>query len=386
MTSRRQQIIIQNINETIIGEEIQLQAAHDTSMQETENFAKKQKTVNDYCCRITSMVKWVQQNYPQYYDLGVVELTNEQKEKKKYHRQTHDFIYDKINIKIIKGFISANKFKADNPNQQYGFVHMRKYHNAIQFGARRAEVQLPQSYRLKMPLFLDSLKKEKTKAKKEGNVTEKEADPITFALYSSICNYAIKVGDLYLWAYTVCQWNCLARSINIDNLSFGQLSLGMDSLIIEYFDSKSDQSGEKTVPKNCFANPFDMHICIFTALGCYLSTQEEVWSGERKTISRSKDSLVGSAAHLYNQKLKALFENTMKDVLSELIRPDHANSHGLRKGGGGVCNLWDNMSSSSIICGWTRGMEFRKGFGYLLDICSCWRSIFRPTSIWIGPK
>ena len=127
---------------------------------------KNKKTVNDYCCRITSMVKWVQQNYPHYYDLGVVELTSEQKaKKKKYHKQTHDFMYDKINIKIIKGFISANKFKADNPNQQYGFVHMRKYHNAIQFGARRVEVQLPQSYRLKMPLFLDSLKKEKKKSK-----------------------------------------------------------------------------------------------------------------------------------------------------------------------------------------------------------------------------
>ena len=35
--------------------------------------------------------------------------------------------------------------------------------------------------------------------------------------------------DLYPWSYTVCQWNCMARSINIDNLSFGQIALGMNS-------------------------------------------------------------------------------------------------------------------------------------------------------------
>ena len=125
----------------------------------------------------------------------------------------------------------------------------------------------------------------------------------------------------------------MARSINIDNLSFGQIALGMDSVIIEYYDSKSDQTGEKTVPKNCYANPFDMSICIFTALGCYFSVQEEVWTSDRDTIFRAKGAKSGTAAHYYNTKLKKLFEENMHEVLSEFIRPDHANSHGLCKGG-----------------------------------------------------
>ncbi len=36
----------------------------------------------------------------------------------------------------------------------------------------------------------------------------------------------------------------MARSVNIDGLSFGQFALGMDSVIIEFFNSKTDQSGE----------------------------------------------------------------------------------------------------------------------------------------------
>ena len=42
----------------------------------------------------------------------------------------------------------------------------------------------------------------------------------------------------------------MARSVNIDGFSFQQMSLGGDSIIIEYHDSKADQIGEKTVPKN----------------------------------------------------------------------------------------------------------------------------------------
>ena len=71
------------------------------------------------------------------------------------------------------------------------------------------------------------------------------------------------------------QWSCMARSINIDDLTFAMASLGTDSLIIEYADSKADQKGERTSPKNCYANPFNFQVCIFTALGCYFCVNDE---------------------------------------------------------------------------------------------------------------
>ena len=322
--------IIHTNERVVIGQNIALQQDHHSSLRDTEDFAKKRKAVEDYCNRINTIIKWIRENYPEYYEIGVVELTNQ--DRRDYHKQMHDLRYECLNVKMIKAFISAHKYKP-NSDIQYGYVHMRKYHNAIQFGAKRAGVALPQEYCFQMQHFLSSLKREKTNAKKEGKVEEKEADPITFSLYVNICQYAIEVGDLFLWAYTVCQWNCMARSINMDNLSFSQFSLGMDSVIIEYFDNKADQAGEKTVPKNCYANPFNMSICIFTALGCYFSVQEEVWDSGRDTIFRCKGAKPGTAAHNYNSKLKKLFHG-MQDVLVEYIRPDHANSHGFRKGSG----------------------------------------------------
>jgi hypothetical protein len=122
---------------------------------------------------------------------------------------------------------------------------------------------------MKIKGYLDSMKKEKTKAKKRGVVEEKEADLISYELYRLLYKMTIQRGDIFVWACMDMQWARMARSIPIDDLTFVQVSLGTDSLVVEYCDSKSDQEGERISPKNCYANPFDYNVCIFTALGCY---------------------------------------------------------------------------------------------------------------------
>ena len=114
--------------------------------------------------------------------------------------------------------------------------------------------------------------------------------------------YFVLIGDPFCWAFSCMQWNCMARSVNIDNMTFSQMSLGKDSMIIKYDDSKTDQTGEKTSPKNCYPNPFDVRVCLFTALGCYLAISDEAWSYgndrlDRLTVFRSKKAKSGSASH-----------------------------------------------------------------------------------------
>ena len=117
----------------------------------------------------------------------------------------------------------------------YSFSHLRKFYDSILFGAHRARVALPEIYEMEMKkAFLDSVKKEKTKAKKRGEVEEKEADPISFELYRLIYKYAIEAGNIFVWAFTVMQWSCMARSISIDDLTFAQVSLDINSMVIEY--------------------------------------------------------------------------------------------------------------------------------------------------------
>ena len=123
-------------NERVIGEHIVLQESHTSSLRETEDFEKKQKTIENYCNRITNIIKWIEEHYPGYYEIGVVELTDRQKqENRRYHTQTHDLRYYCLNVNMIKAFISAHKYKG-SAQIQYRFVHMCKNNNAIQYGAK----------------------------------------------------------------------------------------------------------------------------------------------------------------------------------------------------------------------------------------------------------
>ena len=58
-----------------------------------------------------------------------------------------------------------------------------------------------------------------------------------------------------------------------------------------------DGKGERTTPKNVYANPFDYKVCLFTAFGCYFCLVDEEWYGSSKIyIFINKGSKIGTAA------------------------------------------------------------------------------------------
>ena len=211
--------------------------------------------MKDHCRRLTEMINWVKVEYPGYYSESVRDLSEEeQADKMRYHTCKHDFLYWNLNVDVTKAFLSkkkykAGKFTAEGKPMQYSYSHIRKYHDAILFGSHRAKVTLPDIYEMNMVGFLDSTKKEKTSAKKKGELDEKDADAISFELYRLLCKLAIKKGNIFLWAFTVTQWSCMARSISIDDLTFAQIAMGMDSLVVEYVDSKVDKKRREDITK-----------------------------------------------------------------------------------------------------------------------------------------
>ena len=309
---------------------------HAKAVKETEKHIQAVDTVRNHNLRLTKMIKWAQENYRRYAKSVVVKLTSEQMQNKDlYYKSTHDFKYNILEADLVKAYLSANKVKSvdsEGSETYYSFDHLRKFKDAILFGAKRGRTNLPEKFHVEINTYIDSWKKENQSAKKDGKVTEQEADPITFPLYRKICFEAVKRGLIFLWVFTVLQWNCMARSINIDNLQFNCFALGADSIIIQYWDTKKDKAGENTSPKNCYANPFDWTICPFTALGCYLCLMDEVFAdGENTRIFLGRGAKVGSASHKYCVGLMKLFDDIATTVY-EFIRPGHANAHGTRKG------------------------------------------------------
>ena len=113
----------------------------------------------------------------------------------------------------------------------YSYSHLYKFHDAILFVAHQEKVPLPEVYELEMQSYLESIKKEKIKAKNQGKLEEIEADPISFELYRILWKHKIDTENIFLFS-------CMTRYIWIDNLTFGQIALGTDSLVIEYLTQK----------------------------------------------------------------------------------------------------------------------------------------------------
>ena len=68
-----------------------------------------------------------------------------------------------------------------------------------------------------------------------------DANPFSFSLYHCVCVWLFNHGYIFGWFFLVCQWNCMARSINIDGLSLNHLQMGAsDSIVVKFDKTKKD--------------------------------------------------------------------------------------------------------------------------------------------------
>ena len=123
--------------------------------------------------------------------------------------------------------------------------------------------------------FFRFYEERKTKANKRGKLDEHNADPNPFDLYHWMCKISMEKGDIFTWAFTLFQSNCMSRSINIEELTSSQLSLGKDSLIVKYCNTKMGQAGEKLVLKIAAITLLTLLLVFITALGCFIALNEE---------------------------------------------------------------------------------------------------------------
>ena len=93
----------------------------------------------------------------------------------KYKR---DFIYRGFNVTFFIHFLTKIKRKADGKLKSY--VDLRKYYDAMKWGATTAGEELPSKFYSTVDSFLAGYQKEHTRATKEGNVDVTSSDPIPF--------------------------------------------------------------------------------------------------------------------------------------------------------------------------------------------------------------
>jgi hypothetical protein len=320
-----------NDEAAILGAEINVLEQHSSAVQQTESNDLVRDVKRDYRNHIKHIYDFWKEKYPAYYAVGVRELADEElaDEDMFWHRNKCDLVYEGINVKMVKAFLAAKKNKANG--KVSSVTHLQKYNDAILYGAKKAGQWLPWSYFEEMEKFFGAYKKEAASAKKEGKLDEQEADPISWALFVAMLEWAlIEEKNVFLWVFTLLQWHCMAQSINIGVLAFHCFQVGEDNIIVEYDKQKADQTGEKLHEKHCYENPFKPLVSLFLAMGVWFCINASHFE-ETEMLFQNDGNEANAASQQYCTQLVELFKK-YKDRLKQYIHVDHANTHGVHKG------------------------------------------------------
>jgi hypothetical protein len=313
-----------------------IRAEHSAKHAQTLMKALSEKNRKDKCNRLLAMINWIKETYPETADSSnpnhfILQITDQDKADQflYFHKMKHDFIYQKLDYPVIGAFLSTKKTKADG--KLCSPSNYSKYMNALVYGAVQRRVKLSDSFVANIEALVKSYKNEFKKAEQRGEVDKSDSDPITRPLYLLILSWFLESGEISNWLFSLLQWNCIGRSINIDPLGFQNFHMGTDGMKVTYEFTKSDQSGEKVKGKNIYANPFDPKQCVFTGIGIFLSLNQGSFHKTHHFFLRA--GKIGSAAGKYCVDLMKLLKKH-RAIAEQYCRTDRTGSHGTRKGAG----------------------------------------------------
>jgi hypothetical protein len=313
------------------NDEFEIDQEHKLNIATTIDHSEKPATRKDYRNRLQRMVDWCLLKYDKYYQIVTRPVTEEELNDttKHFHNQKRDFDYSRLSYKFVLAFLSEARIDR-NTGKKRSFVHVRKFHDAVLFGAREQGVAFNRKYHLNLKRFLESFRKESKVATGTGETELQDADPMCFNLYNSLCSWYVHEGNLFNWTYQVLLWNCMGRSASVDPLGLHNLTLGPDSIIVTYDHSKSDMGGERVHPKNCYANPYNPYISSFLALGVWCLLYPEQFD-EADFLFIRKSCSLGSATKRFSNALRSTIDKHSNEVRQWGV-PDRIKAHSARKG------------------------------------------------------
>jgi hypothetical protein len=301
---------------------------------ETTQFAMSNKCRRNYRQRLARIIRFWKAEDPEYYAVGVQKVAaDDLNDATKYFFSGHfteDLIYAGLNEQFVLHFLVSTKEKENGKLKSVEDI--RKYKDAIMWGATEACERLPTSFYEMVDNFLSGYKKEWTSAKKKGNVEEVSADPIPMPLYKLLLKWALDSNNIMVWHWTQAQWSFMGRSASIDPLHTRNFKLGVDSIVGKYDDSKADKTAQRLSEKNIYANPFDYTMCFWTGFGIWIALRgEEKMKGGNNRLFLNPGVKEGSAATKYCEQMVGVVAPHIDKLMNHMSH-DRFNPYGLRKG------------------------------------------------------
>jgi hypothetical protein len=151
-----------------------------------------------------------------------------------------DFVYEKIRYQYIAAYLSLIKKKANGKIRSIS--DYRKYYDALQFGCRQQKASFQNEFKPGMQDLLEACYRKEYKCEEQkGNVEKMYSDPISRPLYLLLLTWALETGNIFALVFSILQWTCMGRSVNIDPLGFPNFHMGADSIKVLYDFTTSEK-------------------------------------------------------------------------------------------------------------------------------------------------
>ena len=185
---------------------------------------------------------------------------------------------------------------------------------------------------------------------KEGKVDINSADPVSCQLMITFWELCIKEGNVFVWVYSLLQWNCMGRSISISSLGLHCMSYQDDYLKVLYDKTKCDQTGQKVTDKNLYSNPYNPNADLYLALGIWFFFQRSNFKEDGLLFGKTKLKERNASQNYSNQFFHLKDRN--KNLLSLYCKDlDRIKTHSIRKGAATNANSGSTMPPSlASIC------------------------------------
>ena len=304
---------------------------HNKAILETEVYKKKVRTLRDHRNRIKHMHEFFEEHCKECFTIGTRELTEEEllDPSKYWCKNKRDLVCKGLNIKALKAFLSTKAVKENGKTSCYSTI--RKHFDAILHGSKESKEPLPPSFCTEMDVCLLSFKKRVANAKESGDVDEKDADPIPFSLCDYLCKWSIEEDNAFSWTWSVAQWNCVSRPVNVEPISLFSLRPYEDCVKVKFESTKSDQAGEKCLPKHIYANIFDPEICFFAAMGVCLCSHASSFENDANIFQSMSNEKARNASKKCCSQVSEIFRRN-SEIVHRYVRPKHDAVCGIRKG------------------------------------------------------
>ena len=258
----------------------------------------------------------------------------------------------KITYNIAAQYIANKKSEEGNFLSVHNYSSIR---SGIAFLFKMTNIPLPAGYRDQMSTLLKGLTRTIVAEKVDsGESLEEGKEAMSFACYELLCKKFFE-GEKNEYAFAhlflTLEWNLIARSDNIVNLSLSNIEWIDDAMLTFLKRTKTDQEGKNgKIGYHLYANPLKPHLDVLLSLGIYLFTNPGIVRDNRKLFPAKNQY------NRYSQLLARVIKENAEEFARLGVTPGCIGTHSARKGAATLaasgCTIAPSMASICNRAGW----------------------------------